>query len=258
MLSNDLSNRIYVGRSSTGMYRPRNHIYSNPRTPVRRWVDKYASMGLMYQITVLETFDTSDSLNDAERFYIAYFKSIGMPLLNCTDGGEGVNGFRHSQATRKKMSEAQSKRSPETCKKLADANRGRPLAPEHVRKLVVARRNRPGHSVETREKMSVARKGVKVSAETRVNMSKAQKAIVPLYQNERVEILKKAREVLASKPVSIETREKHRTSMVGNQHARKHQETLEERRVRNNKRRLADHHAKKKMQLVLNTKPGEV
>lgn len=47
-----------------------------------------------------------DQWADAERYWIAYFREQGCPLVNGTDGGEGTLGQRHTPETRAKMSAA--------------------------------------------------------------------------------------------------------------------------------------------------------
>lgn len=106
--------RVYVGKSSSGMVRPRTHgtpwhLKKYPQFPVVRWINKHraAEEGWNYQITVLEECASAAVLDEAERFYIAYFRMTGMLLLNCTDGGEGTSGYTHTEISRRRMSEAQ-------------------------------------------------------------------------------------------------------------------------------------------------------
>jgi len=83
------------------------------------WIKSLLSRGVRPVIEVVQEFDTYTPLNEAERFWIVQFRALGFRLTNGTDGGEGVpegKSFRHrgrkaSEATRQKMSLAQSKRS---------------------------------------------------------------------------------------------------------------------------------------------------
>jgi hypothetical protein len=137
---------VYVGKSSRGMVRPLEHGKDchkkdkHSGLAITNWIRKRESLGQSYEIAVLEECANDNEALDSEKFYIAYFRSIGMLLLNLTDGGEGVSGIRkssesiaktanalrgrkHSNETRAKMSAAWSK--PEPKAKIAAANKKR-------------------------------------------------------------------------------------------------------------------------------------
>lgn len=83
----------YVGQSCKGVRRARAHIYNGTHGTnehKRNWVNKLLDAGLMYEVEVLETVTTRVELDEAEMFYIAYFRSIGCDLLNATAGGSGI------------------------------------------------------------------------------------------------------------------------------------------------------------------------
>lgn len=205
-LHHDDSPHVYVGRSSRGMSRPQQHGLpsAKKRYPVSKWAAKLVKLGKQYSIAVLEECETADQLVEAEMFHIACLRSMGVPLLNCTDGGEGCIGWRPSPETREKMrlnsigrvlseeakrkisafhkgrkygtqtrlnmSAAAQRRSPETIEKAAAANRGRKASEETRKKLSFIRTgNVP--TVETRIKLSVAKTGRVVSPETCAKLS---------------------------------------------------------------------------------------
>jgi hypothetical protein len=95
----------YIGKSSIGMKRPRQHgqpcfaggLY------VHRWIAKLRSIGLMFEIVVLDVVDDKSKLSALERWWIAYGRTSGWPLTNVTDGGEGAFGRKLSQQTRDKI-----------------------------------------------------------------------------------------------------------------------------------------------------------
>lgn len=77
----------YVGKSSSGMKRPRDHgKRSCPDTYCRRWVRSLERIGLTYEIVVLEILPDHTDLAAAERWWIAYGRGCGWPLTNLTDG----------------------------------------------------------------------------------------------------------------------------------------------------------------------------
>ena len=72
-----------------------------------RWIAKLASLGLQPEIVVLQTFDSGDGLDTAERQWIAIGRAaLRKRLTNITDGGDGVSGLAHSAEARAKMSAA--------------------------------------------------------------------------------------------------------------------------------------------------------
>ena len=109
----------YVGQSTQGMKRPKEQ---NRRGPVKTWMVELAALQQKYEIIVLERVQhpyaysdrchwwkgtNATGLNDAERWWIAYGRALGWPLLNQTEGGEGTRGYVPTNDTRQKMSVAQ-------------------------------------------------------------------------------------------------------------------------------------------------------
>jgi hypothetical protein len=104
------SERIYVGQSSRGLRRPREHFWKNvlrPKTPRSDWVKALIARGHIPEIAVLEDCQHRSLLDEAERYYIAYFLSLGIPLLNLNDGGGGNKGYKLSAVGRARISEGQ-------------------------------------------------------------------------------------------------------------------------------------------------------
>lgn len=155
----------YVGKSERGLKRPRQHgTLSNLRKthlPVVRWIKKLRDQGLDYVIEVVEEFPDRSSLMEAERFYIAYFRSLGFRLLNLCEGGEGFTG-RHTEEVRRKIGEASKLRgqSQETRMKLSKMKRGIPLSEEHRAALRTPHLRARGvaRTAETRAKISASMK----------------------------------------------------------------------------------------------------
>ncbi len=171
----------YIGLSSTGMKRPRDH--RNPsqlksRTHKTNWIRSLQALGLDYTIVVLEEVASSCAVSVAEIWWIAYGRASGWPLTNLTDGGEGVTGHKPSAETRAKMSAARrgKKRSPEACAKSAATQRGRklgPRSPEATAKAAASNRGRK-RTPEARAKMAAAMKGKRRSPEQRASQSARQ------------------------------------------------------------------------------------
>lgn len=86
-----------------------------------------------------------------EKEKIAYWRSIGVKLVNGTDGGEGVSGMRHRVDSIEAM---RIKRTGVPCilerrKKISDKLKGRQYSPETIEKMRVSQQRRhrdnPGH-----------------------------------------------------------------------------------------------------------------
>lgn len=107
-----------------------------------------------------------------EQYFIAKYgrKDTGTGILrNHSDGGEGNNGYRHTEASKRRLSEA---------------GKGRKQTPEWVERRVSKIRGENNgmhgrrHTDETRKKMSLARAGKKrgpMSEETKRKISEAKK-----------------------------------------------------------------------------------
>lgn len=148
---------VYVGKSSSGLERPRSHRSPSNlkrKVPVAYWVNKLLSHGKMYEIVILEQCADRVALADAERFYIAYFRTIGMHLLNLTDGGEG--------ASRKK--------STAEIAAIVARFKGKPLSAEHRAKLSAAAKRRYSDPTARARLISYGRE---MSSATRAKMSAA-------------------------------------------------------------------------------------
>jgi hypothetical protein len=135
-----------------------------------------------------------DGLTESEGFAIeaVFIKAIGRgrngPLVNMTDGGDGVSGLIVSAETRAKMSKAHKgrvfseehkanlrvKNSDETRRRKSVSATGRILSADARAKISMAARKRT-HSEETRAKMSAAKLGRIFSEETKARMRAAQK-----------------------------------------------------------------------------------
>lgn len=118
----------------------------------------------------------------AEKYLIAYYHTTESEFgYNHSSGGEkSALGYRHSEETRKKMSEAGKKvqkkvhSDPEYLKKISEAGKKKWADPEYKKRISEARKKRCSDP-EFRKKMSEARKGTHFSEEVRKHMSEAAK-----------------------------------------------------------------------------------
>ncbi len=147
----------YVGKSCSGLSRPRQHSKRGPSTGPHcsAWVGQLQANGLGYEIAILETRESSEGLSDAERWWIAYGRACGWPLTNLTDGGDGLTNP-----------------TAETRARMAAANRGRRATPE------------------TRARLSAAQMGHVVTAATRAKIAASK--FGDLNPSKRPEVVAKA------------------------------------------------------------------
>jgi hypothetical protein len=110
-------------------------------------MDSLQARGILPVITLLESVLDEDA-SEAERFWIQYFRGIGLTLANGTDGGEA--GYIVSQHSRDKMSQS---------------HRGKVLSDEHREKLRRAQLGRV-FSAEHRENCGKVNRGRKRSPES--------------------------------------------------------------------------------------------
>lgn len=133
--------------------------------------------------TVLEVVESKEEANALEKKIIAHYRSVyGKLCVNIADGGGGCSGFRHSEATKQKMSEAARgeknpffgrRHSEETKRKIGESEMGekhprfgKPLSEEHRRKVGESKKGNKywlgrHHSEETKRKIGEASKNRK-------------------------------------------------------------------------------------------------
>lgn len=130
------------------------------------WVRSLIKRGLSPDVVVLETCQGA-LVNDAEIFWLAYFRYIGCDLTNITAGGRGRAGFKLSD---------------ETKKAIGLSNRGKIRSLDVVQQMRVRATGRKP-TVESIEKQASKVRGRKHSEEAKILMSEARggTAIVDQY-----------------------------------------------------------------------------
>lgn len=97
MAVNTANNKAYIGKTVESLpIRKRKHKNSANKGSKSLFHKAIRKYGLeVFEWFVIETV-LDNEVNDAERFWIAYFKSIGATLYNLTIGGEGTVGYKHT------------------------------------------------------------------------------------------------------------------------------------------------------------------
>ncbi len=140
LISNRLSGKAYVGQTKRGLeHRWHEHV--------RDALKGRTEMGLYYAIRkhgadafdtfVLEECSSDEAMDAAEKRWIAELGTYGGGY-NQTEGGDGLKGYHHTEATKKRMSEYRKGRPLGPCpeerkKKISEGKKGtgtgpRPLA----------------------------------------------------------------------------------------------------------------------------------
>lgn len=185
----------YVGKSSVGMRRPRFHSMPSGRmkpTHTGAWLRQMWCEGkTIPSVLVLLSCASEAEALSKEIEIIALFRELGFSLTNHTDGGEGSSGYKPSEATRNKQSEARKgcKCSEETKQKLSAILTGKKRSDEARRNISIAHKGiKP--SVEARANLSKALKGRKHSAATREKMSKSRMGyVMPETTREKLRVI---------------------------------------------------------------------
>jgi len=104
---NKLNGKVYVGKSNDLYRRHREHIYylnnnKDTCTILNRAWQKYGADNFEYEVVC--HCDESE-LNEKEKYYVELYDSLNNGY-NCTAGGDGITGYRHTEETKKKIAAA--------------------------------------------------------------------------------------------------------------------------------------------------------
>lgn len=83
----------YIGKTSSGLKRIKSHFRfkSQEKDTNKHKTNWLRSINNHVEIIIVQKFDSYIYLNDAEKYWIKYFREAGCPLVNISDGGEGQN-----------------------------------------------------------------------------------------------------------------------------------------------------------------------
>jgi hypothetical protein len=183
------------------------HLRKKQRNHREKWIHAMTTAGVTPEIFSVESVSAAERV-EAERFWIAYFRSLGCRLVNATDGGEGslgrrlsaesllkmsaslkgkpsaFRGLRHTAASREKIRIASAARwlRPEEHARNSISHIGKKATLEARAKMSATRRANPSpgfsgrvHSPQTRSVMAMRRTSRKHSEETRMKMAVSQR-----------------------------------------------------------------------------------
>lgn len=171
----------YVGKTDDIQKRYEQHIWikTSPNTYRKSWIKSLQKQGKQPLIKVLEEVNAS-IWKERERWWIAEMRRQGARLTNLTNGGDGIDGLRHTPESLKKMSEAHKGyvTSPETRAKLRETSKAY-ASQDEVKKKTSQIHTGKEVSDATRAKLSASRIGMEFSPEHRANLSSARKGKTP-------------------------------------------------------------------------------
>jgi len=162
LIDYNYNNWYYIGKTSTSINKRFNsHVYSckQNKTKHHKCWNKSLQEGNQPEIIILEEIKKGD-INELEKWYISYFKSIGVKLTNLTNGGDGLQGHIFSNEHKQRIS--QTKKS----QKLT-------ITTDHINILKMA--NSHPRSEEFKQKIKAIRTGTKWSNEIRNKISESNK-----------------------------------------------------------------------------------
>lgn len=128
-------------------------------------VAKLGRIGSAFEVRMVAVGLSEQDAFQLEKERIAFWRSSGADLTNLTNGGEGISGFRHSDETRKKLSEMN--------KGMPAAFKGRKHSDEtkFVLSEIAKKRGGPKLTKEQQEKAAEWHRGRKRSPETCAKIS---------------------------------------------------------------------------------------
>jgi len=100
-ITNKLDGRIYIGQTKQAI-EERFKQHTKADTYIGNSISKHGAEN--FTIEVIEECSNQDQLNKHEIFWIEKLDCKRPNGYNCTDGGEGVLGFKHTEETKAQIS----------------------------------------------------------------------------------------------------------------------------------------------------------
>lgn len=148
----------YIGKTVHLEIRLAEHIKDakkEVKTYKHDWIRSLLKIDLVPSVVILDIADSGE-WQEAEKKVIAHYLKLGARLTNLTDGGDGLEGYNHSEETKNKIGQASIKRGS-----VPPNWKGRKQSSEHIRKRVEARKRNDNYipSEKTKAKISKANTG---------------------------------------------------------------------------------------------------
>lgn len=138
----EISKSCYIGISDDADYRLERHIKGWDGGSIfgkkKTWIRELSERKVEPSYIIVDIVDIHGPWQIYESFYIAYYKHIGIDLLNNTIGGDGCVGYKHNDESRELMKQAKLglKQSDETKEKRMRQDLLEAI--EHIKELYLA------------------------------------------------------------------------------------------------------------------------
>jgi group I intron endonuclease len=98
----------YVGKTTCLKRRFKSHkcLKATKGTYLSSWIVSMRNRSLLPLIEIIDVVEGCD-WKEKESYYIELYKNKGCDLVNLTSGGEGCEGYKHTDENKKKMSKIQ-------------------------------------------------------------------------------------------------------------------------------------------------------
>ena len=159
-----------------------------------------------------------------EQYYIDKHWDKKINCFNISKNSKApMEGRKHSQETKDRMSETRKNISDETRKYLSDINKGKIMSDETKKKISISNIGKK-HSEESKLLMSKSLMGHKVSEETRINMSNSGKLRPPMSEITRNKIAETSR----GRKHTEETKKQMAINATGKKHTEESKQKMSE------------------------------
>jgi hypothetical protein len=145
----------YIGKSIRPQQRLRNHINDKSKCHRTNWIRSLKQRGLEPELIIIEEIHGEWPWQESEKFWIAFARKHGWPLVNSTDGGDGVVNLSGESKERMAKTWVGRKHKPESLIKIGLASKGRHHTEEHKQHMKEIMSNRE-FTEEWRKKLSLA------------------------------------------------------------------------------------------------------
>lgn len=143
----------YIGKTIRLKERLMNQMNERSNTYRSHWLQSLKSKKKRPHQVILQTLNDSDDWQKAEVRWIAVAKKYGWPLVNCTDGGDGVTNLSGESKARMLKTWKGRKHKPESLEKMRLANVGRVHSEDHKKHMSELMK---GRKIEWTDKISKA------------------------------------------------------------------------------------------------------
>jgi len=143
----------YIGKTVRLKERLQNQLNEKSKTYRSYWIQSLKAKGKKPIQVVLQTLENGDDWQKAEIKWIGIAKKYNWPLVNCTDGGDGVVNLSGESKQRMIKTWKGRKHTPEAKEKMRLANLGRKHSEDHKAKMSELMK---GRKIEWIDKISVS------------------------------------------------------------------------------------------------------